>query len=82
MLHWETSTREPSWSFFFYMVSSIRFKFSLSSVESFLFFSFRVLAADAVRTKYILITKVSTKTIKVTEATLKISSNVISMMCP
>ena len=28
------------------MVSSIGFKFSLSSVESFLFFSFRVLAAD------------------------------------
>ena len=43
MLHWETSTREPSWSFFLYIVSSILFKFSLSSVYSLLFFPCRAL---------------------------------------
>ena len=32
MLHWETSTLEPSWSFFFCTAPSIRFKFSLSPV--------------------------------------------------
>ena len=38
MLHWETSTLEPSWSFFFFCIApSIRFNFSLSSVYSFLF---------------------------------------------
>ena len=38
MLHWETSTSEPSWSFFLCIAPSIRFKFSLSSVYSLLFF--------------------------------------------
>ena len=38
MLHWETSTREPSWFFFFCISPYIRFKFSLSPVYSLLFF--------------------------------------------
>ena len=43
MLHWEASTSELSWSFFFCIAPSIRFKFSLSSVYSFFFFPCRAL---------------------------------------
>ena len=43
MLHWETSTSELSWSFFFCIAPSIRVKFSLSSVYSLLFFPCRAL---------------------------------------
>ena len=38
MLHWETWTSEPYWSFFFCISPSFRFKFSQSSVYSFFFF--------------------------------------------